>query len=115
MCQADLLLTTIDVTAAVTISDCDLTGDKSPLELCSIIHIGHLLALGHGDQHLVVFIHAADTQALQLLPVGGADARGEPRWEKSTSRSWGGTSSCTTPRTSIRDAANDAAVAMPFL
>nr|CAB3450169.1 unnamed protein product [Digitaria exilis] len=37
------------------------------------------------------------------------------RWEKSTSRSWGGTSSCTTPRTSIRDAAKDAAVAMPFL
>ncbi|TVT97197.1 hypothetical protein EJB05_57569, partial [Eragrostis curvula] len=37
---------------------------EAPFELHAVIYVSHLLALCHANHHLVIFVHAADSQAL---------------------------------------------------
>uniref|UniRef100_A0A0E0FPB3 Uncharacterized protein n=1 Tax=Oryza nivara TaxID=4536 RepID=A0A0E0FPB3_ORYNI len=107
-----------------------VAADEAPPELGALMDVGHLLALLHAEHHALGLVDAADPEALHV----GVDPGGEPSvssmmtvcWddmrdrryptpEKSRSRTSYGTSSFTTPRTSIADAARDAAVVTALL
>uniref|UniRef100_A0A0D9V2P0 Uncharacterized protein n=1 Tax=Leersia perrieri TaxID=77586 RepID=A0A0D9V2P0_9ORYZ len=88
-----------------------VAADEAPPELGALVYVGHLLAFLHAEHHALGLVDAADPEALHV----GVDPRGQPSPEKSRSRTSYGTSSFTTPRTSIADAASDAAVVTALL